>query len=173
MALPLPVNGSPAAHADADWTAFLQRRDALLERREMATCNGCDGCGQRCVDGFKVTREEYRAAQAYLATLPPGEVARVLSQNKSVPWPGAEDTGVTFTCCRYRDREKNNCFIYPARPTICRLFGHTTWLPCPIGLVPSISKGSEPLWNEYLHRERRTWDEWDAAAAAALKEGEG
>jgi hypothetical protein len=50
----------------------------------------CDGCGLRCMDGFTVTRDEYLAARAYLQTLPPDEVAHVLGQEKTVPWPGNE-----------------------------------------------------------------------------------
>jgi hypothetical protein len=106
---------------------------------EMATCDGCDGCGQRCVAGFTVTREEHRAVQDYLAAQPAAEVARVLNQNKVAPWPGDDaGTGATFTFCRYRDRDHDNCFVYPARPTVCRLFGHTPWLPCPIEAVAQV-----------------------------------
>ena len=139
---------------------FLARRADLTARMEMATCDGCDGCGLRCTDGFTVTRAEYDAAQAYLATLPAAEVDRVLRQDKVVPWPGAEETGTTVTYCRYRDRERGNCFIYPARPTICRLFGHTEWLPCPIGAVRAVPADAAEVWNEYRSFTRRTWSEW-------------
>lgn len=127
----------------------------------METCNGCDGCGLRCMDGFTVTRPEYEAVQAYLATLPPAEVERVLSQEKTVPWPGAEETGATVTFCRYRDGENGNCFVYPARPTVCRLFGHTPWLPCPIEAVQAVPAGSASVWNEYLTFDRRIWSDWE------------
>ena len=162
MALPLPVAGESDLSPGDAWAAFRERRDALVARMQMSVCDGCDGCGHRCIDGFKVTREEYDAAQAYLAAQPPEEVARVLGQNKTAPWPGAEETGVTFTYCRYRDTEKNNCFIYPVRPTVSRLFGHTHWLPCPIEAVTRIPDGLPELWHEYMRLERRTWAEWDA-----------
>lgn len=153
-------------HAPAVWAAFVAQRDALVAGMEMHTCNGCDGCGQRCTAGFTVTRDEYQAVQTYLATLPPAEVARVRNQNKVTPWPGAEDTGLTFVHCRYRDRERDNCFVYPARPTVCRLFGHTPWLPCPTGAVQTVPQGAAPVWNEYQRHERHTWEEWDRLLGA-------
>ena len=167
MPLLLPVAAAAAGPAalrrtpQEDWDAFVARRDALVARMEMSTCDGCDGCGQRCTSGFSVSEPEYQAVQTYLATLPPDEVARVLGQNKVAPWPGAEDTGATFTFCRYRDRDNNNCFVYPVRPTVCRLFGHTPWLPCPIGAVADVPDGSAALWNAYNGHERHTWEEWD------------
>ena len=129
----------------------------------MRTCDGCDGCGLRCMAGFTVTAEENAAARAYLAAQPESEVRRVLDQNKTVPWPGAEDTGATVTYCRFRDMENANCFLYPARPTVCRLFGHTHWLPCPIGAVKAVPEGGAALWNQYQEYDRRTWAEWDDA----------
>ncbi len=161
MALPLPLAGTPAARAAEAWAAFQERRDALVARMEMATCDGCDGCGLRCMAGFKVTRQEYDAVQAYLRTLPPDEVDRVRRQEKTVPWPGAEETGATVTYCRFRDGEKKNCSVYPVRPTVCRLFGHTRWLPCPIEAVQHVPDGSPELWDQYAAFERKTWDEWD------------
>jgi hypothetical protein len=143
------------------WQAFLERRDELVARMEMETCNGCDGCGLRCMDGYTVTRTEYDAVQAYLATVPLAEVERVRSQQKTVPWPGAEDTGATVTYCRYRDMENGNCSVYPARPTICRLFGHTEWLPCPIEAVTTVPEGAPAVWNEYRRFERREWAGWE------------
>ena len=90
MTLPLPVAGTSAERAQTDWAAFVRRREALVAHMEMATCDGCDGCGHRCTSGFRVTREEYLAVLEYLKTLPPEEVARVLGQEKTSPWPGVE-----------------------------------------------------------------------------------
>lgn len=151
--------------ADSDWQAFLDRRGQLVQNMRLDVCDGCDGCGGRCTAGFLVTREEWESANAYLATVPPAEVHRVLTQNKNVPWPGAEDSGATVTLCRFRDTEKDNCFLYPARPTICRLFGQTAWLPCPIDAVPSYPSDAPAVWNAYRRFERRTWEDWDAALA--------
>ena len=170
MAVALPVIGETRAGGEAApaWRDFERRRDAVVEAMEMATCDNCDGCGTRCTDGFGVSRAEYEAVRAYLAAVPPEERARVLGQDKTAPWPGAEETGVTFTFCRYRDREKNNCFIYPVRPTVCRLFGHTHWLPCPIGAVRRVPPGSPELWDGYTAFERRTWEAWDEAEKVAI-----
>jgi hypothetical protein len=157
---------SAAVSAEASWQRFLDSRDSLIARMSMEICDGCDGCGLRCMDGFKVSRAEREAVEAYLQSQPSEEVDRISRQNKIVPWPGAEDTGVTVTFCRYRDMENGRCSVYPARPTICRLFGHTPWLPCPIEAVPSVPDGSPELWREYLRFDRRTWDEWDTAETA-------
>lgn len=162
-AYPLTVAGSSAAAAMGDWERFVARRDGLTARMALSVCNGCDQCGTRCTDGFTVTRAERDAAVAYLATLPADEVHRVLGQEKTLPWPGAEETGATVTYCRYRDIEKGRCLIYPVRPTVCRLFGHTPWLPCPIEAVPSVPPGSAELWHDYLGFERHTWSAWDEA----------
>lgn len=176
MPVPLPIaasHGSAAFPSDPHetWAAFVAHRDALVARMEMATCDGCDGCGQRCVAGFTVTAEEYEAVQAHLATRPAAEVARVLNQNKVAPWPGDDaGTGATFTFCRYRDCDHDNCFVYPARPTVCRLFGHTPWLPCPIEAVAHVPEGSPALWNDYQRRERRTWEDWERDPGIRKKE---
>jgi ferredoxin len=164
MAIPLRLAGASQGRAREEWEAFLRRRDRLVAQMEIAVCDGCDGCGTRCTDGFTVSPEEYRAVQDYLRTLPPEEVARVLGQEKTAPWPGAEGAAATVTYCRYRDRERGNCFVYPARPTVCRLFGHTPWLPCPIDAVERVPEGSPGLWNEYRRFERKTWAEWEEEA---------
>jgi ferredoxin len=166
MAFPLPTIGNMqeiVTGGEEAWQRFLDQRAELVARMEMETCNGCDGCGLRCMDGFTVTRTEYEAVQQYIATLPVQEVERVAAQEKRVPWPGAEETGAIVTYCRYRDREKGNCFVYPARPTICRLFGQTDWLPCPIEAITEYPTGAASLWNQYRQFERRTWAEWEAA----------
>jgi hypothetical protein len=130
---------------------------------EMATCDGCDGCGLRCMDGFGVSEIEYDAVRAYRASLPPGDVKRIDDQPKTVPWPGADGLDISVTYCRFRDMERGNCSVYPARPTICRIFGHTEWLPCPIDAVTAIPDGAATVWNDYRGFERRTWAEWDRA----------
>jgi hypothetical protein len=125
------------------------------------------------MDGFTVTREEWDAVRAYLATVPEAEVERVRAQEKVVPWPGAEDTGATVTYCRFRDVEKGNCSIYPARPTVCRLFGHTRWLPCPIGAVTRIPDGAEALWKDYAAFRRLTFAGWEAEDARGAEAANG
>lgn len=159
----LPI-ADAVTDADAAWSAFVARREELSRAMHLHVCNGCDGCGGRCTAGFLVTREEYDAVQTFLAASDPAEVARVAAQNKTLPWPGAEDTGATVNVCRYRDTERDNCSVYPARPTICRLFGQTAWLPCPIEAVPDYPEAAPALWNAYRRFERRTWEEWDAVA---------
>jgi Fe-S-cluster containining protein len=122
------------------------------------------------MDGFTVTRAEWEAIQNYLATQTLEEVKRVRDQEKTVPWPGAEDTGATVTYCMFRDREQDNCSIYPARPTICRLFGHTRWLPCPIGAVSQTPEDAAEVWEAYRAFERRTFTEWETLNPAGIPE---
>jgi hypothetical protein len=114
------------------------------------------------MEGFTVSRPEWEMVKEYLAQADPAEVARVAHEEKTVPWPGAEDMGVTVTYCRFRDRENNRCSVYPARPTICRLFGQVAWLPCPIDAVPHYPADAAGVWNQYRQFERRTFSEWDA-----------
>jgi hypothetical protein len=117
------------------------------------------------MDGFTVSREEWDAVQAFLQTQSPDEVARVRHQEKTLPWPGAEEAGVsdvTVTYCRFRDTEQNRCSVYPARPTICRLFGQTHWLPCPIGAVAQYPEDAPQVWNHYREFDRRTFAQWEA-----------
>ncbi|RYZ77916.1 MAG: YkgJ family cysteine cluster protein [Proteobacteria bacterium] len=126
-------------------------------------CDGCDGCGGRCTTGFTVTREEWESVREYLLGMPTMERERVRAQTKIVPWPGAEDTGATVSLCQFRDTERDNCSIYPARPTICRLFGQTGWLPCPIDAVPEYPADAPEVWDEYRRFERRTFEEWNSS----------
>ncbi len=160
MAMVLPIHNCAEGDSAARWEAFLVRRDRLTAQMQMPVCNGCDGCGLRCLDGFGVTEAEWNGVRDYLQTLPKGEVARVLSQPKEVPWPGAEDSGATVTFCPFRDMENGNCFVYPARPTVCRLFGHTHWLPCPIGAITDFPSGAPAVWNEYQTFARKSLKEW-------------
>src|SRR5688500_7892697 len=99
---------------------------------DQSPCNGCDHCGTRCTAGVRILRSEFDAIEAELARLPEAEVGRVLGQEKQVTVPG---TDYAYTACLFRDVENNRCFIYSARPVICRLFGHVEWLPCPIEKV--------------------------------------
>ncbi|MGC4046883.1 MAG: YkgJ family cysteine cluster protein [Armatimonas sp.] len=151
----LPLTGEDT------WKRFLERRKELTAEMDLAVCDGCDGCGGRCIDGFEVTRQEWEAVKIYLATQPSEEVRRVREQKKTQPWPGAEEFEATVTYCRYRDLEREECSVYPARPTVCRLFGHTHWLPCPIGAVEQVPEAAPDVWREYRGLERKTWASWE------------
>lgn len=163
--MPLPLLVANGNDAQTTWDTFVERRNGLTNRMQMHVCDGCDECGLRCMDGFTVSQHEWEAVQTYLASQPPEEVARVQTQVKTAPWPGAAESGVpeaTVSYCPFRDMEKGNCSIYPVRPTVCRLFGHTSWLPCPIGAVTRYPEGAPELWGEYRTFERRTFVEWQA-----------
>jgi Fe-S-cluster containining protein len=104
-----------------------------------------------------MTRWEFLAVEAELARLPPAEAGRVLGQEKRRPIPGTEET---YRACRFRDVERRRCLIYPARPAVCRLFGHVEWLPCPIDKVPRPVPGAVTLMQRYADAPRRTYEEW-------------
>jgi Fe-S-cluster containining protein len=144
------------------WERFLKRRQALEAEMELEVCDGCDHCGTRCIAGFGVTQQEWEAVSAFLATQPAEELSRVATQEKSLPWPGTEALGieVNVTYCRFRDLEGQQCSIYPVRPTICRLFGQTSWLPCPIEAVSKYPETAASVWNDYREQKRKTWEEW-------------
>jgi len=128
-------------------------------RIDQSPCNGCDQCGTRCTAGIQVLRSEYEAVRAELARLPAAEVARVLHQEKRQPIPGTEET---YVACEFRDVQRGRCLIYPARPLICRLFGHVEWLPCPIAKVEKVVPGAVSLMQAYAAEPRRTFAEWAA-----------
>jgi Fe-S-cluster containining protein len=132
---------------------------SFTARIDQSPCDGCDHCGTRCTAGIQVLRSEYEAARAEIARLPAAETARVLKQEKQLPIPGTEET---YTACEFRDTEQGRCLIYPARPMICRLFGHVEWLPCPIFKVEKVVPGAVPLMQAYAGEPRKTFAEWAA-----------
>ena len=159
MAEPLRIIGE-TTEPQQSWEHFLKRRSALEAEMFLEVCNGCDHCGTRCLAGFGVTRPEWEAVQAFLAGQAAPELERIEAQEKELPWPGAEELDARVRYCRFRDMEKNRCSVYPVRPTICRLFGHTEWLPCPIEAVPSYPDGAAALWNAYRTEKRKPWEGW-------------
>jgi Fe-S-cluster containining protein len=137
---------------------------SFMDRIDQSPCDGCDHCGTRCTAGIQVLRSEYEAAVAELARLPAAETARVLGQEKQLPIPGTEET---YTACEFRDVEYGRCLIYPARPMICRLFGHVEWLPCPIAKVEKVVPGAVPLMQAYAGEPRKTFADWAAEDSVA------
>lgn len=135
---------------------------------DQTPCNGCDECGTRCTAGVRILRAEFDEIQAYLSSPAGSGVARVVAQNKRLPIPGTDET---YQACRFRDTERGNCSIYPARPLICRLFGHVEWLPCPIGEVTKVESGAVELMQQYATEPRKTYEEWQAETPDTLSFG--
>lgn len=127
----------------------------VTARLDLRPCQGCDGCGTRCVDGIGITWEEFRALLDYLAAQPPGEVERVLGQEKRELWGDG-----TVSWCPFRDTDRRNCFVYPARPLVCRLFGFVEWFPCPLGRVTQRLPDGPEILHWYRQFPRRTFQEW-------------
>lgn len=116
-----------------------------------------------------MTRVEYDAAVEYMATeANVEELSRILAQDKAVDL----GDGVSVAMCRFRDMERGWCAIYPARPLICRLFGHVQWLPCPIDKVPRPvpTEDAIALMQEYAKQERHTFEEWENDTAPAFND---
>jgi len=124
---------------------------------DQSPCDGCDECGTRCTAGIRILQAEFEQIQDYLATQPAAEAARVVTQEKRQPIPGTDET---YVACRFRDVERRRCAIYPARPLICRLFGHAEWLPCPIGKVEQVASGAVEIMRLYATEPRKTYEEW-------------
>ena len=132
----------------------------FVRRIDQSPCQGCDGCGARCVSGFQISLIEFRRIQDFLATTE-GAVARsVESFPKVQPYPGDHTAGATYVACRFRNTERDNCAIYPVRPLICRLFGHVEWLPCPIERVERTDPGGVEAIGRYAGLRLRTYEEW-------------
>ena len=130
-----------------------QEAETYCERLPLHLCHGCDGCGMRCTEGVKITYSEYVRIARFLHEHP-DDSERVQAQDKSIPgWPITQ-------FCQFRDTELDRCSIYPVRPVICRLFGHTEWLPCPLELVPLQGTEAMDLYQQYAQEKLQPFDEW-------------
>jgi Fe-S-cluster containining protein len=132
---------------------------------DQSPCNGCTACRHRCTAGITLTRAEFDALRQHLATMDPVRRDAVLSQNKELPWPGAEGEA-TYTACRFFDVPTGLCSVYEARPLICRLFGHVEWLPCPIEKIDKVWSGGPARMRERANEETHTWEEWESLTGA-------
>ncbi len=134
---------------------------AFSDSIDQAICNGCDACGARCTDGVPLLEPEYAAIRAFLASPAGAEARRVELEEKRLPYPGTErEDGVFYTACRFRDTERGRCSIYPVRPTVCRMFGHVEWLPCPIEAVPSVAPGALAAMRGYGEAPQKSYEAW-------------
>jgi len=130
---------------------------------DQSPCNGCTACRHRCTAGIPLTRAEYDGIVHHLETMDLALRDRVLAQNKELPWPGAEGEA-TYTACRFFDTETGLCAVYPARPLICRLFGHVEWLPCPIEKIETTWPGGPATMQQRAAEEQHSWEEWERSA---------
>lgn len=146
-----------------------QDPESFCEQLPLEICHGCDGCGLRCTEGVRMTQVEFLRIELFLEAHAE-ETQQVQAQDKSIPgWPVTQ-------FCQFRDTEKARCSIYPVRPVICRLFGHTEWLPCPLGIVPLKGQEAMDVYQQYAKEESRTFDEWCRLLPAIQKtssEGKG
>lgn len=127
---------------------------------DQSPCNGCTACRHRCTAGIPLTRPEYDAIRDHLGRMDSVLRDKVLSQEKELPWPGA-DGEATYTACHFFDTDTGLCAVYPARPLVCRLFGHVEWLPCPIGKIEKSWPGGPSLMQSRAAEEQHTWEEWE------------
>jgi len=120
---------------------------------DLSVCNGCDDCGDRCLDGWECTREEFEALLGFAERCPDARAA--CRQPKEVLWGEG-----TLRLCWFRDREGRRCSAYPVRPLVCRLFGHVDWLPCPTGRVIPLPGSGVAEAQAYANAPRRTFVGW-------------
>lgn len=118
-------------------------------------CNGCTICAMRCTAGIRMSNAEYTHIVEELRNQNQRFIRRVLNQEKELFW--FEE--ITYTACLFLDIETRLCAIYPARPLICRLFGHVAHLPCPIEKVP-VSLDADELLTAYTSQPLHTFQEW-------------
>jgi hypothetical protein len=130
------------------------------QRDRVDPCEGCHECGLRCTTGVQMTRTEFDGIIAYLRKADPDEVQRVLEQEKTVFW--FEE--IQSEACLFYDVTRGGCIVYPARPLVCRLFGHVEWLPCPIGRPLQQLRGGLDLIQAYARERRATFPEWCTTA---------
>jgi hypothetical protein len=106
-----------------------------------------------------MTQQEFEQIVKCLRTQDARQIARVLDQDKRVPWFEDIDTEQ----CTFYDVTKRRCIVYPARPLICRLFGRVEWLPCPIEKDLSLLRDGLGVIQAYARERRLTFADWCAA----------
>ena len=147
---------------------ILDETRRFVEGIDQSPCDGCDECGARCTAGVPMLRVEFEAIQAYLDSAEGADARRVERQNKQVPYPGTdpEVDAVFYQACRFRDVERGRCSIYPVRPTVCRLFGHVEWLPCPIQKVLAPAPGGPAAMCRYGDAPQNSYEAWLAETSS-------
>lgn len=164
-------------------TQAYQRLESRVRPDWLALCDGCTRCASRCTDGIQFCFPEFAQVMECLTILPETEVARVLGQEKTIPWESAEAIGLewqarsggsravpvpTVRLCPFLDRDTRRCLVYVARPLVCRLFGIAPWLPCPAGRVTERFEESVVLVQAYATLERKPLRAWLVQAQIAL-----
>jgi Fe-S-cluster containining protein len=78
----------------------------------------CQNCGE-CCGPVPVTDAEWRKIRRTIKGKPVEEIHRMRQQKHEL------------LTCIFRDTDNKKCFVYDARPLICRLQGTQEKLPCP------------------------------------------
>lgn len=120
-----------------------------------AVCNGCTACSMRCTDGIKISEFEFTRIIEELRAQNQHYVRQVLHQAKELPW-GEE---MIYLACLFLDVNTHLCIVYPARPLVCRLFGHVPHLPCPVGKLPA-TRDAGHLLQAYAEQPLLTFQDW-------------
>ncbi len=105
-----------------------------------------------------MTRQEFEQIVKCLRQQDPRQVTRVFEQEKTVAW--FED--IQIDQCLFYDVTKQRCIVYPARPLVCRLFGHVEWLPCPLGRTLPMLRDGLGVIQTYSGEKRATFGDWCA-----------
>lgn len=140
------------------------RLEEWASAADLRVCDGCARCATRCIDNIEITYPEFTRLMDHLAQCSPHEIEAVLGEDKRLPlW---ED--VYADLCPFLDMSSRRCFIYSARPLICRLFGVAPWLPCPEDAGPPPLETAVAILQEYALLERHTLRQWLCRTGGSL-----
>jgi uncharacterized protein len=78
----------------------------------------CQGCKGMCCGPVPITKQELKAIQKKLKSMPAKLRTDLENQQRF------------YGTCIFYDLENDRCGIYSARPKVCRVFGHHKNMPC-------------------------------------------
>lgn len=84
----------------------------------------CSSCHSECCGTVPLSEADVRRIRLHLAGQPAAEVERVKAQQRGP------------LTCPFVDTDHWRCFVYEARPAVCRLFGAVPEMPCPYAVAP-------------------------------------
>lgn len=106
--------------------------------------------------------ERCKAECCYLVPVFRGELERILRVVRS--WSAAEVKRLSrqrrpFGMCPFVDAERWRCSVYEHRPTLCRLYGYTPGLECPLcpSAVSQMAKQEAHAWARLAEAQHGEW----------------
>jgi Fe-S-cluster containining protein len=113
----------------------------------------CASCTALCCGPVQIAQARLQKIREHLRDMPSRERKRLARQERG------------FLDCGFLDKETHRCTIYPVRPWVCEVFGHTKGLECPkVGKLVQIlpvfivdTKAKEEMETEIVAISN-TWD---------------